>query len=225
MNSTIHSQISVKNRGGCIDDYNFIHDFIDSSKEVEASNKHRFLTHTMFFVKEAMIPIFGFTIENSNKRTVNLKDLLEQDHILPDYKGKFIPNLTDFVNEIEHSKDDDQMIKDFQSDNYGFFKEHTHIRDTMMSPLFLTGQIRSLFVTHNSWFVGFILPKIFKDIKIELKNFNISPSYFFNKMEYKPWMQNGNGVPPSFEKIERKKRTRVLEELSRPITTERALKD
>lgn len=36
---------------------------------------------------------------------------------------------------------------------------------------------------------------------------------FLCEMEYKPWMQNGKGTPPSFEKIEKHRKVRVLEEL------------
>lgn len=215
MNATIHSQISKRYRGGEEKDYYSLHDFMDSSKEVESTNKHRFLTHTMFFVKQVMIPIYGNTITNSDGKNVNVKDMLEQDHILADFKGKFIPTICDYVDEIDPSDDDDQMFKDFQSDNRSFFEDNIYIRDIMLSPLYITGKLRSLFVTHNSWFIGFILPKISKGIKVELKNCNISPSYFFNKMNYKPWMQNGNGVPPSFAKIESTKRTRVLEEIKK----------
>lgn len=215
MNATIHSQISKRYRGGEESDYYPLHDFIDCSKEVESTNKHRFLTHTMFFVKQAMIPIFGNTITNSKGVNVNVKDMLEQDHLLADFKGKFIPTICDYADEIEQSSADDEMFLDFQSDNASFFRENDPIRDIMLAPLHITGKLRSLFVTHNSWFIGFILPKISKGVKIELKNYNISPSYFFNRMNYKPWMQNGNGVPPSFEKIEKTKRIRVLEEIKK----------
>lgn len=38
---------------------------------------------------------------------------------------------------------------------------------------------------------------------------------FLCEMEYKPWMQNGKGTPPSFEKIEKHRKVRVLEELGK----------
>ena len=72
----------------------------------------------------------------------------------------------------------------------------------MMAPLSITGKIKSLFVTHNSWFVGNILPRIFPEVKIELKNYNINCSLFFNRMNYAFWMQNGKDVPPSYKRIE-----------------------
>jgi hypothetical protein len=209
MNATIHSELSVKRRGGEISDFYHLHDFMDCSKEVESSNKHRFLTHTMFFIKEIMIPIYGNSIKIGNK-SINMKDMLEQDHVAADYAGKFIPTLSDFTDEIDDHNDDEQLIKDFQSDNSYFFNEHAEIQRLMLMPLHITGKIKGLYVTHNSWFVGHILPRVFPNIKIEIKNYNINCSIFFNRMNYKNWMQNGNGFPPSFEKIESTKKTRII---------------
>jgi hypothetical protein len=211
MNATIHSELSVKRHGGTINDYYHLHDFIDCSKEVEATNKHRFLTHSMFFIKEAMIPIFGNTINIKDGKPVNMKDMLEQDHVVADYGGKFIPTLTDFIDEIEDHPDDESTIKDFQSDNSSFFREHTDVYRTMMAPLYITGKIKGLFATHNSWFVGIVLPRIYPNIKIELKNYNINCAFFFNRMNYTGWMQNGKGSPPSFSKIESNRKKRVIE--------------
>lgn len=202
MNASVHSKISVRARGGLEIDYYAMHDFIDSSKEACASNLHRFLTHQMFFIKQVMIPIFGHTGKTSDGKFFNMKDMLEQDHVLADYGGKFIPTISDFTASMEDLKEYESIIKDFQSDNKQFFESNQEIHNLMMMPLWLTGEIKSLFVTHNSWFIGFILPKVFKYVKLEIKNYNISPSYFFNKMDYKPWMQNGHGFPPSFQRIE-----------------------
>ena len=210
MNATIHSEISVKRHGGKISDFYYLHDFMDCSKEVEATNKHRMLTHTMFFVKEAMIPIFGNTIILENRPKVNMKDMLEQDHILADYANKFIPTLTDFTDEIEDHSDDEQLIKDFQSDNKAFFNEYSDIHRTMMAPLYLTCKIKSLFATHNSWFIGIILPRIYPDVKMEIKNYNINCASFFNRMNYRKWMQNGRDVPPSFKKMDDNKKVRII---------------
>ena len=210
MNATIHSELSVKRRGGDVSDYYNLHDFMDCSKEVEATNKHRFLTHTMFFVKEVMIPIFGNSVFIKGGKPVNMKDMLEQDHIVADYGGKFIPTLTDFADEIEDHADDEQLIKDFQSDNAAFFQEHTDVHRIMMTPLHLTGKIKGLFATHNSWFVGNILPRIFPTVKLEIKNYNINCAHFFNRMNYRKWMQNGQDVPPSFQLLDKSKKVRKI---------------
>lgn len=210
MNATIHSEISVKKHGGKIGDFYHLHDFMDCSKEVEATNKHRFLTHTMFFVKSAMIPIFGETISVTGKsKGVNMKDMLEQDHILADYGGKFIPTLRDFSDEIEDRPDDSQKLKDFYEHYRDFFKENQKIKELLMMPLHLAGNVKALFATHNSWFIGHILPKIFPHVEIPISDSPISCSDFFNRMNYAPWMQNGKGVPPSFKLIEEKREKNV----------------
>jgi hypothetical protein len=54
----------------------------------------------MFFIFEVMIPLFGEYIENSDGKTVSVKDICEY-HILEDYGKKFIPNVSDFLQEME----------------------------------------------------------------------------------------------------------------------------
>ncbi len=47
-----------------------------------------------------MIPIFGHVITNSDGNIVSVKDICEQ-HILEDYRQKFIPTPQDFIQEME----------------------------------------------------------------------------------------------------------------------------
>jgi hypothetical protein len=47
-----------------------------------------------------MIPLFGEYITNSNGKLISVKDICEY-HILEDYGKKFIPNVSDFLNEME----------------------------------------------------------------------------------------------------------------------------
>lgn len=205
MNATIHSEISAKRFGGKASRYYHIHDFMDCSKEVESTNKHRFLTHTMFFIKQVMIPLFGsnWVVDGRN---VNIKDLLEQDHILADYRGRFIPTLEDFSREIEDGIENDIALKVTQTHLKPLFQQRKKIEAIMMAPLHLTGCRNALFATHNSWFFGKIIPMLFPNLP-ELKNYScqIKPSFFFNKMHYKEWMQNGASLPPSYEFVQKNK--------------------
>jgi len=100
MNPYIHSESSVKKFKGNIDDYIEIHCKMDCSKSYFADNRHRTLTHTMFWINEVMIPIFGITIINSDNIVVSVKDICER-HILEDYANRFIPNVQDFLQELE----------------------------------------------------------------------------------------------------------------------------
>lgn len=81
-------------------------------------------------------------------------------------------------------------------------------------------------LTHNSWFIGFILEKIFgttfvnsdgKTISVRdigeqhiLEDFGLrfipSAQDYLAEMEYKDWMSSGQGVPPSFAKINNRRK-------------------
>lgn len=191
MNSVIHSQISVHKRGGKIDDYLKIHDFMDSTKELCSDNRHRIL-HTMWGIKRVIVPVFGYTIINSNGKAVNVKDLCEQDHILPDYQNRFIPNLSDFVKAIDDEAAADYDFKEFSKT----YENDPELMELLLSPLSITGLQKSLLITHNSWFINEIVPKVLNR-NIEIKDFNISPSDLFNNMKFKLWMDNGSAYPAS----------------------------
>ena len=99
-NPMIHAKSSVKKFGGCIEDYLTIHEKMDCSKGYIADNRHRVLTHTMFWIKEVMVPLYGVYFTNSDGKDVSVKDICEQ-HILEDYRHKFIPTPQDFIQEME----------------------------------------------------------------------------------------------------------------------------
>lgn len=191
MNSIIHSKISVSKRGGRIEDYLPIHNFIDSTKELCSDNRHRIL-HTIWGINRVIVPIFGHTIVNSDNKEINVKDLCEQDHILPDYQNKFIPTLSDFVDAIEKKIEIEFDFKSF-SKKYEMDKP---LFDLLISPLNNTGIKSSLLITHNSWFINEIVPKVLKR-EVEIKDFEIRPSDLFDNMAFKLWMDNGNSFPKS----------------------------
>lgn len=78
-------------------------------------------------------------------------------------------------------------------------------------------------LTHNSWFIGTILERIFgttfknSDDKIvsvrDIGEQHVAEDFrgrfipsaqdYLAELEFKDWMNNGTGVPPSFTKIER----------------------
>ncbi len=99
-NPLIHSKSSVRLWGGKVEDYLPLHNKMDISKKYFSDNRHRALTHNMFFIFEVMIPLFGEYIDNSDGKTVSVKDICEY-HILEDYGKKFIPNVSDFLQEME----------------------------------------------------------------------------------------------------------------------------
>jgi hypothetical protein len=202
LNAYLHSEISVKNRGGEIEDYYPIHTFIDCTKDICSDNRHRIL-HTMWGINNIIVPIFGHTIINSNGKKVNVKDLCEQDHILPDYRNKFIPTLSDFVEAIDEKEID---LIDWKNKIESFHKKYAankSIEQLLISPLSHTGKLVSLLVTHNSWFLNFILPKIFQT-NVIIDDIELSPSIIFNNMNFELWMDNGSAIPQSAKKINQK---------------------
>lgn len=95
-----HSQSSVKLWGGVVEDYLPLHNKMDSSKKYFSDNRHRALTHNMFFIFEVMIPLFGEYITNSAGKVVSVKDICEW-HIMEDFGKKYIPNVSDYLSEME----------------------------------------------------------------------------------------------------------------------------
>ena len=94
-----HSISSVKIWGGKVHDHIEIHKKLDSSKKYFPDNRHRLLTHNMFFIFEVIIPLFGDYIENSLGKKVSTKDICER-HILEDYRMKFIPTPQDWLENL-----------------------------------------------------------------------------------------------------------------------------
>lgn len=198
MNPKVHADISVKRCGGVIDDYYPIHFFMDSTKELCSDNRHRIL-HTIWGIRRIVIPIFGHTITNSEGKQINVKDLCERDHILPDYNMRFIPTLSDFVEGIDVS-DIEPGWQDKITALHQQYQELPEVRDLLLSPLSLTGNLVSLLLTHNSWFLNSIVPRIF-DIPPQLHDVSITPSTFFNAMNFQLWMDNGATLPASAKKL------------------------
>lgn len=104
INPIVHSHNSIKRFGGNEDEdfhkYLAIHKKMDCSKAYFSDNRHRVLTHHMFWVNEVMLPIFGDYIILENTKKVSVKDICEQ-HILEDFRMKFIPSVHDYLSEVE----------------------------------------------------------------------------------------------------------------------------
>lgn len=103
MNPVIHTENSVKKFGGTTPEdfqkYLAIHKKMDCSKAYFSDNRHRVLTHHMFWVQEVMLPLFGDFITLENSKKVSVKDICEQ-HILEDFRMKFIPTVQDYLQEV-----------------------------------------------------------------------------------------------------------------------------
>ena len=113
-NAHVHSVSSARKFGGIPEDYLSIHMKMDCSKAYIADNRHRTLTHTNFWIHEVMIPIFGYTIKNSDNKEISVKDICER-HILEDFGMKFIPTAQDYIENMEFKDWMQNGIKDYPS--------------------------------------------------------------------------------------------------------------
>lgn len=123
--------------------------------------------------------------------------MLEQDHLLPDFQNRFIPTLADFVNAIDDTAVNEARLNKF----YKHYKEDKALAELLLSPFLLTGKLKSLLITHNSWFVNFIAPKVLNR-EIDLRDFDMNIDYLFRHMRFELWMDNGADYPASALKLQ-----------------------
>lgn len=97
MKPHLHARNSARKHGGRPEDYQDIHDFIDSSKAASADGRHRLVLHHAFgcFVVER---VFGTTRTNSEGGTYSPRDIAEE-HILEDLG--FIPSLDHWIRNLQ----------------------------------------------------------------------------------------------------------------------------
>jgi hypothetical protein len=96
MNSYYHAVISAKKYGGVPEDYQPLHDFIDSSKQALADMRHRAILHSSFgiFLAEK---VFGPTITNKDGKEIPTR-LLAEEHVQEDLG--FIPTVEHWLGEM-----------------------------------------------------------------------------------------------------------------------------
>ena len=129
-NAHIHSVSSVRRFGGQPEDYLTIHIKMDCSKAYVADNRHRALTHTNFWIHEVMIPIFGYTITNSDGKVVSVKDICEI-HVLEDFGMRFIPTAQDYLENMDFKDWMQNGIKDTPA-SFKKLKEKGNIKKSML---------------------------------------------------------------------------------------------
>jgi len=195
----MHAKISRSRHGGHEDDYAALHGFIDSTKSLCSDFRHRIL-HTIWGVKEIVVPVFGPVITNSDGKDIETELLCERDHLLVDFGHRFIPTLGDFVAAMD---DEVQGLAANLESLHRGLQMPAEIRRLLLSPLALTGQLKSLRITHNSWFLVEILPRIWPAYTPRLDDYVLSGSDMFTHMSLRPWMDNGLTYPPSAQQMQR----------------------
>ena len=96
MKSLFHAKISAARFGGNANDYQRVHDFMDSSKAHFPDIRHRAILHSSFGIHLAD-KVFGTFIVNSDGKEIPVKSIAEQ-HILDDL-GQ-IPTVQDYLEEM-----------------------------------------------------------------------------------------------------------------------------
>lgn len=96
MKPFLHGLVSVKKWGGKPEDYQAIHDFLDSPKSAHPDMKHRAILHNSFgcFIAER---VFGINITNSDGKLVSVRDIAEQ-HVIDDM-GR-IPTVSEYLDNM-----------------------------------------------------------------------------------------------------------------------------
>lgn len=93
MKPFVHAKNSANKHGGAPEDYQAIHDFIDSSKIAVPDMRHRAMLHSAWGIYLAE-RVFGTTITNSDGKRVPVRDLAEE-HVIEDLG--FIPTMQDYL--------------------------------------------------------------------------------------------------------------------------------
>ena len=93
MKPYLHGKNSAKRWGGKPEDYQAIHDFLDSSKAHFADMRHRALLHSSFGIYIAE-KVFGINITNSDGKLVSVRDVCEL-HVIEDM-GR-IPSVHEYL--------------------------------------------------------------------------------------------------------------------------------
>jgi hypothetical protein len=106
MKPFLHSNVSVRKWGGKPEDYQAIHDFLDSSKAFIPDMRHRIFLHSSWgcFLAER---VFGINMTNSDGKLVSVRDVAEQ-HIIDDMGC--IPTPQDYLDGI-HPKTKEKFEK------------------------------------------------------------------------------------------------------------------
>src|SRR5688500_135131 len=112
--------------------------------------------------------------------------------VLADFGARFLPTLSEFVGAIKSDPDDARRFRDVQRAYAG----SDEVSNILLSPVGVTGQLKSLLITHNRWFLQEILPRLVAQ-PVRVREFELSPTELFRRMEFQLWMDNGAAAPPS----------------------------
>jgi hypothetical protein len=187
-----HANLSARRRGGSPDDYYALHAFFDTTKELCSDNRHRLL-HNMWGIRRVVIPLFGAKLETSGGPSVATKDVCEVDHVLADFSGKYLPTLSDFVGAIAAVEGEESRFAEIREP----YASDDTATELLLSPFAVTGRVSALLVTHNTWFLSEVLPRLCSMRSRPILPRGVPPAEIFARMRFELWMDNGIVPPPS----------------------------
>ncbi len=187
-----HANLSARRRGGSPDDYYALHAFFDTTKELCSDNRHRLL-HNLWGIRRVVIPLFGAELTIAGGASIATKDVCEVDHVLADFSGKYLPTLSDFVCAIATEPDEERRFEELRRPYVG----DDRAMKLLLSPYAVTGQVQSLLVTHNTWFLSELLPRLCPGRPSVGLPRGVPPAELFARMRFELWMDNGVVAPPS----------------------------
>jgi hypothetical protein len=184
-----HATLSARRRGGEPADFLALHSFFDTTKELCSDNRHRLL-HNAWGIRRVVLPIFGATLATS-AGPIATKDVCEHDHVLADFSGRYLPTLGDFAAAIAPERGEEARFAEISA------PYDDDERELLRSPYAVTGLTASLLVTHNTWFLSEILPRILPRRARPAFPRGVAPAEIFARMRFELWMDNGAEPPPS----------------------------
>lgn len=187
-----HANLSARRRGGEPEDYYALHSFFDTTKELCSDNRHRLL-HNLWGIRRVVLPLFGAELTISDGAKVPTKDVCEVDHVVADFSGKYLPTLGDFVGAIAPVPGEEARFAELR----GPYKGDDSAMKLLLSPYAVTGRVQSLLLTHNTWFLSELLPRLCPSTPKTGLPVGVPPSELFARMRFELWMDNGIVAPPS----------------------------
>ena len=172
------------------EDYYEIHSFLDTTKELCSDNRHPIL-HNPWGIRRVAIPLFGPLLTTSDRARVATKDVCEVDHVLADFSGKHVPTLGDFAGAIARVAGEEARFEEIERP----YRDDAAAMRLLRSPYAVTGKVRALLITHNTWFLTEVLPKLCTTKRAYPRG--VPPAELFQRMSFELWMDNGAVAPPS----------------------------
>ncbi len=202
MNPQRHANLSAHRRGGTPEDYYALHAFFDTTKELCSDNRHRIL-HNLWGIRRVVIPLFGVQLSLADGSRIATKEVCEADHVLADFAGKYLPTLSDFADAIAPVAGEETRFEEIQ---HAYRGDEAAMR-LLRSPFAVTGQVQSLLLTHNTWFLSEVLPRLSNAPQTRGLPRGVPPAELFARMRFELWMDNGAVAPPSAPKCIHHQRT------------------